>query len=148
MFRDFEPRDRGAFLKMAGALYASGATVHAVSGRNFERTFDEILRGSPYARGIMIEWDGRAEGYALLARTWSNEAGGMAVWVEEIYVSEALRCRGIAGKFFQFLEGEYPGAARFRLEVHEDNPRAMALYERLGYKRLDYVQMVKDRAEG
>ncbi len=146
MFRDFEPRDRGAFLKMAGALYASGATVHAVSGRNFERTFDEILRGSPYARGIMIEWDGRAEGYALLARTWSNEAGGMAVWVEEIYISEALRGRGIAGKFFQFLEGEYPGAARFRLEVHEDNPRAMALYERLGYKRLDYVQMVKDRA--
>ena len=145
MFRDFEPRDRGAFLKMAGALYASGATAHAVSGRNFERTFDEILGGGPYARGIMIEWDGRAEGYALLARTWSNEAGGMAVWVEEIYISEALRGRGIAGRFFHFLEEEYPDAARFRLEVHESNNRAMALYERLGYERLDYVQMIRDR---
>jgi len=145
MFRDFENRDRGAFLEMAEAFYASGATLHSVSRRHFERTFDEILRGSPYARGIMIEEDGRAVGYALLARTWSNEAGGTAVWVEEIYILEAFRGRGIGRKLFEFLESEYPDAARFRLEVHESNARAMALYRRLGYEELKYVQMVRER---
>ncbi len=145
MFRDFRADDRAAFLGMAGALYASGATEGGANSANFERTFDQALSGSPYVRGIMIERGGRAAGYALLALTWSNEAGGPVVWVEEIYIVPEARGRGIAGELFDYLEARYPEAARFRLEVHKENRRAMALYERLGYRRLDYVQMIKDR---
>ena len=38
--------------------------------------------------------------------------------------------------------------ARIRLEVEEYNVRALALYERLGYRPLDYCQMVKELALG
>ena len=41
-------------------------------------------------------------------------------------------------------EHKEEGVARFRLEVEEDNTRAAALYERLGYKPLDYKQMIKE----
>ncbi len=145
MFRDFCAADRAAFLKMAASFYASGAAAGGADAGNFERTFDQALGGSPYVRGIMIERGGRAAGYALLALTWSNEAGGPVVWVEELYVARDFRGQGIAGAFFEYLEAEYPDAARFRLEVHEENRRAMALYGRLGYERLDYVQMVRNR---
>ena len=33
---------------------------------------------------------------------------------------------------------------RIRLEVEEENTRAASLYERLGYEKLDYKQMIKD----
>ena len=31
-----------------------------------------------------------------------------------------------------------------RLEVEEDNTRAVALYKKLGYNPLEYAQMIKD----
>ena len=98
MFRDFCAADRAAFLKMAASFYASGAAAGGADAGNFERTFDQALGGSPYVRGIMIERGGRAAGYALLALTWSNEAGGPVVWVEELYVARDFRGRESPGR--------------------------------------------------
>ena len=33
---------------------------------------------------------------------------------------------------------------RLRLEVEEDNIRAISLYRKIGYEKLDYMQMIKD----
>ena len=48
-------------------------------------------------------------------------------------------------EFFSYIEEKNSGkAARLRLEVEEDNTRAISLYKRLGYEMLDYKQMVKN----
>ena len=39
---------------------------------------------------------------------------------------------------------KYNTAARYRLEVTEENPRAAALYRMLGFEDLPYRQMVLD----
>ena len=80
----------------------------------------------------------------LLALTWSQEGGGLTVWVDELYVLPEFRGRGLGSACFRELRALYPAAARFRLELAPDNLRARALYERMGYQNLDYCQMVQD----
>jgi len=69
----------------------------------------------------------------------------MVWWIEEVYVREAFRSKGIGREFFAYLD-KVKGSAvtRMRLEVEEDNTRAVALYKKLGYKPLEYAQMIKD----
>jgi len=144
MIRDFTEADREIFLLMAESFYSSDAVAHNVGARNFEITFDTVMNKSPFASAFMIEESGEPIGYALLSFTYSNEVGGMVVLIEELYINELHRGKGYASKFFEFLQHEYPSAKRFRLEVRRDNQKAIALYQRLEYSTLDYIQMVKD----
>ena len=74
------------------------------------------------------------------------EVGGMAAWIEELYIDEAFRNHGIGSKFFSFLSEELCGKIkRIRLEVGDENDGAKRLYERLGFEFLDYKQMVIDK---
>lgn len=144
MIRDFLANDRELFLSMAKSFYSSAAVEHNIDARHFEITFDAIMAKNPFLRALIIE-DKGVVGYALLSLTYSNEAGGMVVLIEELYVSEPHRGKGFAKEFFEFLEHEYPLVKRFRLEVRKDNKKAIAFYRKLGYRTLDYVQMIKDR---
>ena len=48
----------------------------------------------------------------------------------------------LMSEFFLYIEQHCP-AARYRLEVEPDNPRAIALYERRGFRFIPYLQMIK-----
>ena len=145
MIRYFEEKDRNTFFEMADKFYHMPAVLHSVNTEYFERTFDEIMSGSPYAVGLIAEQDGKPAGYALLAITWSNEVGGIVVWIEEAYVMEEYRCCGVGKELFAFIRSEFDAKAkRYRLEVTTDNIRAMKLYESLGYEGLEYKQMIMD----
>ena len=143
--RSIEPRDRDYFLSRNAAFYRSSACDHAIPPQNAERTFELLLHGTPYADCLIAEGeDGTPCAYLLLAFTWSNEAGGLCVWMEELMVDEALRGKGIGSKMIAAVHEKYNNAARFRLEVTEENPRAAALYHILGFEDLPYQQMVMD----
>ncbi|MEL7625209.1 MAG: GNAT family N-acetyltransferase [Clostridiales bacterium] len=144
MIRDLLPKDKELFIAMAKEFYASAAVAHNVDVRNFAITFNAAMANSPFIRALIIEAEQKPAGYALLSFTYSNEAGGMVVLIEELYINKALRGKGLASEFFNFLEQEYPLAKRFRLEVRQDNKKAISLYQKLGYQSLDYVQMIKD----
>lgn len=125
-------------------FYHSPAVCHEIPAQNAERTFELLLHGSPYADCLIAEEDGRPVAYCLLALTWSNEAGGLCVWLEELMVDEALRGKGVGSKMIAAVHEKYNTAARYRLEVTEENPRAAALYRMLGFEDLPYRQMVLD----
>lgn len=144
MFRDAVYGDREIFLEMAGEFYSSGAVLKPVNPENFVATFNAAMEKSPFMRLIIIEVDGGIIGYILLSFTFSNEAGGTVVWIEEIYIDKAHRRKGIGSGIFSYLEREYPDAKRFRLEVEPGNEGAMRLYGKLGYEVLGYIQLVKD----
>ena len=100
---------------------------------------------TPYARCFICEKDGERVAYFLLAVTYCTECGGIVIWGEEMYVKPEFRSHGIGREFFSYVENEYKDVAkRFRLEVTEENTRAAALYEKLGYGHLDYLQMIKE----
>lgn len=141
MIRRLEPRDKEVYLAMAHEFYAGPAVDHLVPDAFLERTFDELMRSDVYAEGYLFEEDGQPQGYALLAKTWSQEAGGLTVWIEEIYVTPPHQGKGQGRAFFQFLREHVP-AARFRLETEAGNVRAKALYKREGFRPLPYESFI------
>ena len=144
--RTIEARDRDYFLAAVDAFYHSPAVCHEIPARNAQATSDLLMRGTPYADCLIAEDDtGAPCAYFLLALTWSNEAGGLCVWLEELMVEESVRSHGIGRQMIAAAREKYPDAARFRLEVTDENPRAAALYRALGFEPLEYRQMIIDR---
>lgn len=129
---------------MAGEFYTSSAVTCTVDRQNFASTFDLAMEQSPFLRLLIIEDAGRPAGYGQLSFTYSNEVGGMVVFMEELYIRQAHRGKGYGHDFFAFVERAYPAVRRFRLEVRADNTKAIALYRRLGYSNIPYTQMGRD----
>ena len=73
--------------------------------------------------------------------------GGRCIFIEEIFIQERFRGRGLGGSILTWLEKEYPDARRFRLEVTQVNQGAARLYQRMGYQYLRYDQMVLDKTK-
>lgn len=145
MIRKLKKEDRQLYIEMAREFYHSDAVLHPVPDTHFEKTVAEALCGNGWAEIFILEYESAAAGYALTAKSFSQEAGGTVVWIEEIYIREPYRSKGLGKEFFNYIEKERdPGTVRIRLEVEEENERAASLYRKLGYEILDYVQMIKD----
>jgi ribosomal protein S18 acetylase RimI-like enzyme len=87
---------------------------------------------------VVLEVEGRAEGYALLASFWSNELGGEVCNVDELYVRPSSRRLGHARELLEALAAGAPLWPRrpvaVELEVSPSNARAQALYAGLGFE--------------
>ena len=141
-FRRIAAGDREEFLAMSREFYTSEAVLHPIPDDHHARAFDELMRSDAYLVCYVMELAGQAVGYALLTKTYSREAGGLNVWVDELYLRPGYRGLGAGSAFFAFLEQAHP-AARYRLETEPENERAQSLYRRMGYRDLPYLQMVK-----
>lgn len=141
MIRRLEERDRTAYLAMARAFYDGDAVDHPVPNEFLERTFDALMGETVFAECYVFEIDEELRGYALLAKTWSQEAGGMVVWLEELYVRPEYQGKGLGQAFFDYLkQNMHP--ARFRLETEPHNDRAKSLYRRMGFRPLQYDSFI------
>lgn len=145
-FRDLTPEDHDLVVPMVLAFYHSDAVDHPVDAAILERSFrDAADPGEPLLRGLLIQWEGEPAGYMYLTQCYSAEVGGRCVFIEEIFLKEAFRRRGLGGQIMSWLEQEYPAARRFRLEVTQANQGAVHLYQKAGYQFLRYDQMVLDK---
>ncbi len=145
IIREFIPQDQAVFLQFSKSFYSTDAVLHPIPEEHFYKTFQQCLENSPYVRGLALLWQEKIAGYALLSFTWSNEAGGLCILLEEIYVDPAYQGLGIGNALFTYIQNTYADKAkRFRLEVTRSNQRAIQLYQRMGYSSIEYLQMVKD----
>jgi len=146
MIRKIRKEDKNDYIEMAKSFYMSDAVDHNIPEKHIEDTFDELMRSDEYAMAYIMEYEGKTAGYALLAKTFSQEAGGMVLWVEELYVKPEYRCRGLGHEFFSYLENNLcSGVKRIRLETEESNKRAISFYKSMGFEYLPYLQMIKTR---
>ncbi len=145
-FRPFIASDREEFFRMVKKFYAPPATLHTPPDDVMLSCFDASLEIPEMVKGIMFEADGTPAGYAIVSLKFETEVGGIAAWIEELYVEEGFRSMGFGKEFFAYLQKEMQGKIRrIRLEVGEDNRRAIKLYKNLGFEFLDYKQMVLDK---
>lgn len=143
--RPITKEDQEAYLKMAADFYASDAVLFHVDPSYLRATFDELMRAQTYVECFIFEYDGALAGYGLICKTFSQEAGGMTLWLEEIYVLPAFRSHGIGKAFFDFIFKEKGRTCkRFRLEVEKENTRAIELYRKIGFVDLPYEQLIKE----
>lgn len=146
IFRKFTKEDRDAFFTMVKKFYAPPAVLHFPSDEVMLSAFDASIDMPEYVKGYIFECDGKPAGYAMVSLKFETEVGGIAAWIEELFVEEEFRGSGIGSRFFEFLKKELAGRIRrIRLEVGEDNHDAIRLYERLGFEFLDYRQMTIDK---
>lgn len=144
MFRKIKEKDRELYYKYADAFYHTDAVNAPVPTENYRVTFDEMMKSDTYVRGYIFEHESVPCGFALLSKTFSQEAGGISITIEEIYIEPEYRSKGLATEFFEWLKRE-SCAMRLRLEVEDYNKGAMRLYERMGFELLPYLQMVIDK---
>ncbi len=139
--RSFTAEDFYDYLAMSREFYSSEATDHPVPETHFQRTFDEIMSGSPMARAWMIDVQGRPAGYLLASITWSNEFGGRVAWLEELYLRRSARGQGLGRQAIEQAMDELKRqdkVAGFRLEVAPANAGVSRLYKKMGFNPVPY----------
>lgn len=141
--RRMTENDRGAVLDMMRVFYASPAVFTNGSEEIFQNDIENCVNDSPYLEGYIFEEKGEILGYAMVAKSFSTEFGKPCMWIEDLYFKPEHRGRGLGQAFFQFIDETYPNAV-LRLEVEEENERAIHVYKKCGYEVLPYMEMKKE----
>lgn len=146
MIRKITEKDKNIFIELMDEFYHSDGVQHTLPKHYYEKAAEEVLKDSPYMTAYLIESEGGVAGYGQLSFTYSTEAGGMVVWIEELYIRSKFRGRGLGTAFFDKIFTMYQNkATRFRLEIDPDNEGARRLYESLGFENLGYESMVIEK---
>lgn len=143
MIRKIELKDKAEYIKMATDFYNSTAVLYAVPHSHFEDTFAELMKSDVYTEAFIFEHNENIAGYGLIAKTYSQEAGGEVIWIEEIYVKDSFRNMGLGSEFIEYVKNNIP-AKRYRLETEPDNFKAQKLYKRHGFEHLEYINYSLD----
>ena len=140
--RGMEEKDRSRVLEMMRVFYASPAVLSNGSQEIFEADINACLGDSPYLEGYIFENAEEIQGYAMVAKSFSTEFGKPCIWIEDLYVKNEYRGLGIGSHFLGYIESKYPDSI-FRLEVEEENDRAVRVYRKCGYEEIPYMEMKK-----
>lgn len=140
--RAMEENDRSRVLDMMRVFYSSDAVWSNGSEEIFEADINTCISGSPYLEGYIFESPEDIQGYAMVAKSFSTEFGKPCIWIEDLYVKKEFRGCGIGSLFLNFIERKYPNSI-FRLEVEEENHRAVNVYQKCGYTEIPYMEMKK-----
>lgn len=143
--RKITKEDEEIFYYMAELFYSSEAVLHPIPKKHHIDTFKELMRSNTYLECFIFEYNEKIAGYALTSKMYSQEAGGITLWIDELFVLEPYRSKGIGKAFFNYLKETLdPSITRLRLEVEEDNERAKKLYKMMDFSKLEYEQMFLD----
>ena len=135
--------DKDSVMKMMKVFYASPAVLSNGSEEIFSNDIENCVNGSPYLEGYIFEDDNEIQGYAMAAKSFSTEFGKPCIWIEDLYIKDNYRGMGIGSMFLKFITQKYPDAI-LRLEVEEENEKAIRVYQKCGFEVLPYMEMKKE----
>ena len=127
-------------IDMMRVFYASPAVLSNGSEEIFRNDVENCVNDSPYLEGYIIEDGHKILGYGMVAKSFSTEFGKPCMWIEDLYLKEEARGLGLGSKFLHFVAEKYPEAI-LRLEVEEENERAIKTYRKCGFEVLPYMEM-------
>ena len=137
--------------ELAGLMSA----YYAFDGHRFQydaarRAMEGLLADGALGR-VWIVCDGdRGAGYLALTLGYSLELGGRDAFIDELFLAEAYRGRGLGKRVLEeaLAEARKLGVRAVHLEVVQGNDAATALYRRFGFRERPHRLMTKrlDRA--
>lgn len=109
------------------------------------RALGGILAQADFGRVVVIELDSLPVGYYVLTLGYSLEHGGRDAFVDELYLREAKRGKGVGTAALAHASElcRQLGVNALHLEVDHVNPRARALYERNGFAAHERALMTR-----
>ena len=134
--------DKDAVLEMMRVFYASPAVLTGGSEEIFLADIENCVNDNPYLEGYIIQDGEQLQGYGMVAKSFSTEFGKPCIWIEDLYIKDAFRGQQIGKVFLDFIARKYPDCL-LRLEVEEENARALRLYQKCGFEILPYTEMKK-----
>lgn len=140
--RKLKDTDKKDYMSLVSEFYNSDAVLAPVDSSHFELTFAELMKSDARIACFVADIDGEIAGYALVARFFSQEAGGEVIWLDEIYIRDRFRGKGSGNALISKIFDEFKSAAAFRLEIEPENEGAERLYKRIGFEKLDYEQRI------
>jgi len=124
------------------------AAYHAFEGiaRSDDHRRDALtplLQGSPLGAVWLIGPKRAPVGYIAVSFGWSIEMGGMDGFIDEFFIRETVRGRGMGGEVLADLIPQLAevGLKALHLEVAPENARAQKLYQRHGFRARGYQLM-------
>lgn len=133
-------KDKASVIEMMRTFYASPAVLSNGSEEIFCNDIENCVNNSPYLEGYIFEDSDEIQGYAMIAKSFSTEFGKPCIWIEDLYIKDRYRGLGIGSRFIDFITKKYTDSI-FRLEVEEENARAVKVYEKCGFTVLPYMEM-------
>ena len=101
-----------------------------------EAALRPLLEGSPHGAAYLIGPRQGPVGYIIVSFGYSVEMGGIDGFIDEFYIRENVRGRGMGGEVLRTLMpalADY-GVKALHLEVDRNNDEANRLYTRLGFE--------------
>lgn len=104
-----------------------------------------ILENPVHGHIYLIEAGGEWLGYTVLTLGYSLEFRGVDAFVDELYLREAARGRGLGKQALEFLAEvcRTLGIKALHLEVDHSNQRAQSVYQTFGFQNHDRHLMTK-----
>lgn len=138
--REMKAEDKQAVKEMMRVFYASAAVSTNGSEEIFENDINACLGDNPLLSGYVFEGENGLLGFAMTAAGFSTESGSECVWIEDLYIKEEHRHKGIGGAFLDYIKEKHNGLP-VKLEVETENETALRVYEKHGFKILPYRVM-------
>lgn len=135
-------QDKDSVMEMMRVFYRSPAVLSNGSDEIFARDIEACVSENPYLEGYIFEDNGTVQGYGMAAKSFSTEYGRQCIWLEDIYIKSEYRGLGIGSRFIDYMTQKYPNAL-LRLEVEEENERAVQVYRKNGFEFFPYAEMKK-----
>lgn len=111
----------------------------------FKNTFREALDKPELITLLLIEHDGEVVGFANLMTVYSVWSHGKALILDDLFIREEHRGKGIGKEFMEYLVGyaKDRGYKRLQFQSEFTNPGALAFYTKIDFEPLDMHFYVK-----
>ncbi|WP_067032923.1 GNAT family N-acetyltransferase [Allomuricauda sp. CP2A] len=134
-FRPCSPADFDIITDFIINLYNEDPGLIQMTKEKAFNTLDVLSKRSDLGTVLVVGDKEEIIGYCILINYWSNEYGGNILHIDELFIKEDYRSKGIGSQLiYQLAKSKFANAVGLQLEVTPGNPRAKRLYEKLGFK--------------
>lgn len=127
------PQDLDRVTALAGQFHAEmGRDLTDVERR---AAFAPLLDGSPHGAAYLFGPARAPTGYLVISFGWSVEFGGLEARIDEIFVRDKVRRRGIGSEAINAIARALAaaGVLVLHLEIDADRPDARRFYHQAGF---------------
>ncbi|WP_019499266.1 GNAT family N-acetyltransferase [Pseudanabaena sp. PCC 6802] len=131
--RSATPTDVETIFALIQALAAYEKLTDTCTG-SIDALADHLFGDRPCAEAIVAECDDLSVGFALFVQNYSTFLTRPGMYLEDLFVLEAYRGRGIGKAMIRYLAGIAieRGYGRFEWSVLDWNEPAISFYQRMG----------------